>query len=314
MSSDRFTPGFLERFFRTTKLGGRKTELQDQLISFLSHSPNIPTFPAIIQQIDKLIRLDNYTLDEVEAIAKLDPSLAAQIIRAANTSIYGGGNIHHLRGCLQRLGLRQLRSVLCLHGTISSFYGFKVKTNWDQFWHHSILTARLTEAIYPSFAEPSGNEYLAGLLHDSGRLFLQRIFVEEFSKTLTLMKTKGFASEAADLEVYGFSHADVSSNLCDRWGLGDRIVQAVHWHHEPTSKEVPAESALLAAVLAVADLYANAYHVNLDEVPRMAPEAIQSSPLWHHLETFPKRSPLQLDLKSEVLAVDALTHALLQTA
>ncbi|MES2307972.1 MAG: HDOD domain-containing protein [Verrucomicrobiota bacterium] len=310
MSDGKFTIGFLQRFIRSNgDVYSLKEDLHKQLISFLAHSPNIPTFPAIVRKIEKIIKSEKFTLEEIESTARLDPSLASQIIRSANASTYGGGSLVQLHDCLQRLGVKQLRKILCLHGTISSFYGFKVKANWSQFWHHSILTARFTELIYPYFAEESGDEYLAGLLHDSGKLFLQRIFPELFQEVIQIMAEENYDAETAEHKILGFTHSDVSANLCDRWELSPRCVEAVRWHHQPDHNP-KAESRILSHVLQFADLCANAYDVNLDAVPKVSKQSLFDSPEWLALQSFKPSRKLEIDFDLEVKEVQILADSI----
>ncbi len=310
MADSKFTTGFLQRFIKSDgESYTLKEDLHKQLLSYLAHSPNIPTFPAIVRKIEKIIKSENFTIEEIENTARLDPSLTAQLVRSANISTYGGGNLHQLHDCLQRLGLKQLRKILCLHGTISSFYGFKVKANWAQFWKHSILCARFTELLYSHFDEETGDEYISGLLHDSGKLFLQRIFPELFQEVIRVMSEEQCSSETAEKMVLGFVHSDVSANLCDRWELSARSIEAVRWHHAPEKNSNP-KSRLLSHVLQFADLCANAYEGNLDEVPKTKPEELFNSPEWNNLIAFNPGRKLTIDFEKEALEVRCLADSL----
>lgn len=314
MGDEKFTTSFLRRFIKSDGDSYTlKEDLYKQLISFLAHSPNIPTFPEIVMRIEKIIKSEKFTMEEIEETTRLDPSLTSQIIRSANTSIYGGGNLVQLHDCLRRLGVKQLRKILCLHGTISSFYGFKVKANWNQFWYHSILTARLTELIYPHFDEPRGDEYIAGLLHDTGKLFIQRIFPALFLDVLELMKEGQEPSEAVEQKVLGFVHSEVSANLCDRWELTDRAIQGVRWHHQP-SKNLKADSKLLSHVLQFSDLCANAADVNLDGVPRSPLSQVFQSEEWTALQTYRALPKIEIDFEKETKEIRSLTDSLVASA
>lgn len=313
MAEGKFSTGFLRRFIKSDGDSYTlKEDLHKQLISFLAHSPNIPTFPEIVLRIEKIIKSDNFTMEEIENTTRLDPSLASQVIRSANVSSFGGGNLVQLHDCLRRLGIKQLRKILCLHGTISSFYGFKVKANWSQFWHHSILTARLTELIYPHFDEPRGDEYIAGLLHDSGKLFLQRIFPELFIDVLQIMSENNEPTEITERKVFGFVHSEVSANLCDRWELTDRAVQGVRWHHQP-DKNLKADSKILSTVLQFADLCANAVDVNLPGIPKTPVTDLFQSPEWNALQTYRSLPEIKIDFNKEVQEVHSLTDSLLNS-
>jgi HD-like signal output (HDOD) protein len=57
----------------------------------------------------------------------------------------------------------------------------RIKIDWHRFWLHSgVLVARLIEKVAGSFRDVSGMEYLAGLLHDIGKIILEHYFPREF--------------------------------------------------------------------------------------------------------------------------------------
>ncbi len=293
---------FFQRFVRTPKMKqnfSETQELRNQLITYLAKGVNIPPYPAVVSKIERMLNKEDVDLSDVGESVLLDPGLVAEVLRMANTARYGGGGIHSVQECLQRLGVGQFRKVLMIHGSIKSMKQFKSE-NWVNFWLHSILTARLTELVYSCYDQPIGDEYVAGLLHDTGKLFLLKLFPEQFKKSVELKKEKACSSEEAEFEVFGFSHADLSANLCMRWEMNPLLMDAVKYHHHPASPDVNKKARLLAAALSVANDLANLCNLNIEGSDTVTMETLQESEAWKALEKFERVNDFEIDVAAEL--------------
>ncbi len=289
----------------------RRKELREKLESFLANDANIPVFPAVVARLQKMLQDPEVDLRDVEKVIKLDPGLASKIMNLSTSSIYGGGEVKSLEQAFQRVGMAQIKQMLFIHGAAQSFKDFKVKANWGHFWLHSILTARMTDKIYYCYASLTGDEYLAGLMHDTGKLFLQRIFPEEYREVLELMKANKISSEQAEYTVFGFGHADVSADLCQRWKMNPLIVTAVKYHHDPAYPDLKDKETCLATCLSVADSLANSCDLQLIEKNSLTEDEIYRLPGWMRLRDFNQVRELTVDVSTELKEVEALTNAII---
>ncbi len=97
-------------------------------------------------------------------------------------------------------------------------------------------------------AEPAEAEeaYIAGMLHDAGKLMLANSLPGDFQRAVGLAAARPCALHEAELEVLGATHAGVAAYLLGLWGLPATIVEAVAFHHIPASGHAGGFGALTA--------------------------------------------------------------------
>jgi HD-like signal output (HDOD) protein len=101
-----------------------------------------------------------------------------------------------------------------------------------------------------------GDAYIAGLLHDVGKLILVDHFPDEHKEIIELAKNENIPLNDAETQVLGASHAEVGAYLLGLWCMTDPIVEAVAFHHNPQICLVKTFSPLTA--VHVADVLGNA--------------------------------------------------------
>ncbi len=294
-----------------TEIKARKTELKRRFQEFLDLDQSIPSFPITVAKAQSMISQPDLNYKALSEVVILDPSLSAKISSVASSAVYGGGAIGELDLAIQRIGLAQLKGIIIICGAASALKDFKVTANWGHYWLHSILVARMTDKIYGCFAKSSGDEYIAGLMHDTGKLFLQKIFPAEFREALELVSKNQFSSEQAEFTVFGFSHADVSAELCQRWGMPDIVKTAVKYHHDPGYPDLSSKEACLSTCLSVADSLANSCNLELIEGQKILTEKeIYRLPGWAKLADYKQIRELAIDVKEELQEVKVIAESL----
>lgn len=125
----------------------------------------------------------------------------------------------------------------------------------ETFWHHSIFCALLARQLARQcrIAEPD-RLFVAGLLHDIGVC----VTYSQLSDHVPAMRAIALQGEDAlhdaELEQFGFSHANVGALVLKQWQLPIELQDAVQHHHAPgDAKSGRAEAALVH----VADALAN---------------------------------------------------------
>jgi putative nucleotidyltransferase with HDIG domain len=76
--------------------------------------------------------------------------------------------------------------------------------------------------------------FVAGLLHDIGKVFLNLKFPEEFRSALALAHREGTLIAHAEEDVFQMNHAEVAARVTERWHLSDRLIEPIRYHHEPS--------------------------------------------------------------------------------
>ena len=89
--------------------------------------------------------------------------------------------------------------------------------------------------------------FIAGLLHDAGKLVLVARLPKEYASVLALATSNGRAIHEAERELLGATHAELGAYLLGLWGFSDGIVEALAFHHSPAMSPVK-EFSILTAV------------------------------------------------------------------
>jgi len=267
---------------------------------------SLPVFSTVSTKVYALACKADVDLFEIDELVKMDPGLFAVVMKCANSAYYGGMPVNTVQDAFMRMGLDVFRQTILIHGVKASVASLKVYAKWEDFWLHSVLVARLTERLHYCYAENTGMEYVGGLLHDVGKLFLQKIFPDDYQIVITKMKDEGLSSEQVELAMFGFCHQDVSALLCERWGLDRSVVAAVKYHHDPTNTNLSEYDAIVATCVDAANYLANYCGINLETLYGIDFGELENYPSWRVLRSFPQRHSLEIDVEKEIKAIRAL--------
>jgi len=192
-----------------------------------------------LKLIDAANRVD-LDMGTIAEIVKLDPGLTAKYLKLANSVWFRGRSIMSVEDALIRIGLREVRRLASTIGVMDVLSLFRtgtrgrpinprIEVEWEMFWLHSILTARLTESLAASYRAVVGKEYLAGLLHDVGKLFMGRYFHPQFESAMTRALEKGCGLFETEEELFDTTHAEIGWALCEKWRLHPEVARAIRF-------------------------------------------------------------------------------------
>ncbi|NPA49464.1 MAG: HDOD domain-containing protein [Thermodesulfobacteria bacterium] len=253
----------------------------------LKRLEKLPTLPQISQRVLTAIEKDA-SAQELEKIIQEDQSLAAKILKIANSPLYSGGKTTKtLRMAIVRLGFGEVRNIVlatALNYLLKPTATFK-KFDLVRLWIHAVGVARagFLLAAAENYEDPD-TLYTAGLLHDIGRLILTVFFSDFFLKVLAIQEAKDCSFREAEEEV-GLSHTEVGALVAKYWKFPDELIRVIKTHHQPlVNGEINRE----AFFIFKADIVARAAGF----VPEMD---FSKLPKW------PKGLPLQKEQLSKVV-------------
>lgn len=151
---------------------------------FIREDTNLSTLPDIYRQIIDAISMPGSSVYDIENVISKDPNLASRLLKIVNSAFYGYPcRIDTLSRAVNVVGTKQL-STLAIGINIT--YKFKnipsEIINMKKFWQHSILCG-ICARIIAGYKNVQNTErlFVAGLLHDIGRLMLYNYLPQEFS-------------------------------------------------------------------------------------------------------------------------------------
>lgn len=214
----------------------------------------LPTLPSVMERLNALLEDPEVGTREVGAAVAQDAPLSARVLRIANSAAYGlRERVLSAEHASAVLGMRELRSIALAASVMGQFEHLEAGAfDLNHLWKHAILVAQTARALgkaSDAVCELSPDElYTVGLVHDLGQVVLLEHFSDAFLEAVQRSKDEGRTLDEVELEMLGFTHAEVGARIALRWNLPPALVSAVQYHHGP-AEEIEAEP-----VVALVDL------------------------------------------------------------
>ncbi len=226
-------------------------DIHEPLEKFLLEHLDLPVLPEAASRIIQLCEDPDSDPRDIQTALERDPSLAAQIMRIANSALFAPVEpISSLQNAVSRLGMTTIRNLslaAALQGPL--FTNRQHEQTMRAVWKHSALTAVFARDVARRVRVSGEVAFLWGLMHDVGRPLVLQAAVER-------PDLLGCGSESPQLLEAAMDafHGRVGARLVRAWGLPYPIAQIVGWHHDP---EEAGEHARGARITRVADLLAH---------------------------------------------------------
>lgn len=282
-----------------------KETIRTRIIETLRSNATVPSHSAAVSQLRMRLSQGDVTLDEIAEVVQRDPALSSRCLSLVNSSSNHKKTTVNLRQALREVGIHNVRASTSCMAVNDRVRHVKTPVDWNLFRLHGVLVARLTERLAGAYREVNGKEYLAGLLHDIGKLFLEHHFPQEFDEVMNFATIRRCGMFEAERHVLGITHSEISALLCERWGLDGEIVRAIRLHHAQSFQAVPDLSAsqhpqFLAACVAAADAIANLCGANIQGARVPAETDVESLPELVFLRQFAPLHSLEIDVAEEL--------------
>ncbi|MDA0749049.1 MAG: HDOD domain-containing protein [bacterium] len=197
----------------------------------------LPTLPTIITQLIGLLGNPKSSARQVAQLISTDQALTAKILKVANSAFYGfPREIATVQLAIVVLGFEQVKNLSLSVAVLKRFSKGTEHRLFDRqrFWDHAIACGVAGRLLARKFQpKMEGEAFVAGVLHDIGKLILIEYFAEEFSQALELAEAEEMSIAEAEEQVLGVTHADVGGWLAEKWNLPPALVQALAFHHHP---------------------------------------------------------------------------------
>ena len=217
--------------------------------NFIGEDEKVFSLPKIHFELQEALNDPDKTFQDLGKIISYDPALSARLLKIVNSPFYGfPSKIDTISHAISIIGMDQLTDLALATLVIHQFRGIPNSLfNMEKFWRHSMACGVAARAIAEFKGEKNVERfYLAGILHDIGRLVI-------FKREPALARDAFFRSKEkqeniflSEQELMGFDHAAVGGELLKAWKLPPRLVEAVAYHHQPqAAKEFPVEAAII---------------------------------------------------------------------
>jgi len=221
----------------------------------LSRCPSLPSLSSINKTLQGLVLTEHRYTAQIAEIIRRDPSLTSRLLRLVNSVYYGLHTpVNSIEESVFYLGVRQIRQLVTVTPVIEDFQRLTRQCDfpWREFWQHCIGTAILTHEITGAVqSSPDDSDYIAGLVHDVGKIVMAWTFPDHFTE-IHRQAIQGVRDlKEIENEVLGVDHAELGALYLERQRLSELLVQTVRFHHQP--EKAQSHGHLIASVQ-IADL------------------------------------------------------------
>jgi len=247
---------------------------------------DLPTLPHMMATITRLMQEPRTSAEELGRAIATDPALASKVLKLVNSAFYGyPGRIKTITQAVVILGFSTIRNVVLTTSVLKAFGGPSGTKGFDveEFWRHSLLTGALAKSLALEKDAPFTEEtFIAGLLHDMGRMVLGQKLAPEFAKVAEYHAKHGGQWLAAEMAVLGLTHGEIGGWLARRWNLPLPFAEVMEFHHRPP--ELSPEEAMrqsdtgnLIPLIHAADAFAKDIK---DGTPQLESRARMDPKIW----------------------------------
>jgi HD-like signal output (HDOD) protein len=206
---------------------------EEQLITFVD---KMPAFRSSVQRLLQLASDLNADNREIVHVIESDPLMTVKILKVINSPFYGlTQKISSVQRAVVHLGINSIKN-MALSVAAIGVLPVKNQADFDSraFLLHSLTCASLSKMLADRLhvpAEQSSDYFVAGLLHDFGKIVFAEFIPTSYGQVLKIAKEQQLALHDIESEMLGIDHSQAGKLLAQHWGLADALISAIDHHH-----------------------------------------------------------------------------------
>ncbi len=209
------------------------------LLARLQDSSNLPSLPQVLLQVTEINEQEDFDIKKLVKIIAQDPAISAKVLRLVNSAHFNlEGKFISLERAVLYLGVDVIKKIALTASIQHVFNGVKQNESFpiNRFWRNSFSCAVFSKRIAQQTKYINVEEaYVAGLLHNIGKLLLWINFPKEYMSILPLLESQTDECNAEKQQI-GITHCEAGCWLIKHWKLNSFMADAVLYHHEPLAR------------------------------------------------------------------------------
>lgn len=213
----------------------------DALETFVAAVEHLPLFSGTAVQLVRSFDREDITADELGQLISTDAALSMHLLRIVNSPFYGlARRIGTVSDAVAMLGMNMVRRTVTAAVLQRPLLSYLHDSTFARaFWRHELLCAALSRHLASQAGGDPEFAYMAGLLHDVGRLVMLGQFPSQSDVLLGSRDGVDDGGVEVERRLFGFDHAQVGGALLELWGLPEGMVQAAHQHADDEQPDEP---------------------------------------------------------------------------
>ena len=193
----------------------------------------VPPFPAVAHRVLAMVSQEDIDIREVEKLVRMDPSFSAELLRFANSALFGArGEVKSLLQAVVMVGTERVKTMATLVA-VNRMVRTSVRIQaLRKVWVHSLVTAVVSEEAARAARLPRDHAYTYGLLHNLGTLGLMSAYPDEYSRMLEVSNDFGFDLLRTERDLFDIDHCAAGAYLAQDWDFPDEMAAVLATHHD----------------------------------------------------------------------------------
>ena len=247
-----------------------------QLQRLLDESSKLQALPHSAVRLSSLLSHADWVLKDIVQVVEHDLVLTGRLLRLANSSTMAASHpVSSVGDAIVRVGPGPLLTLALASAVRMEMqrplksYGLEER----ELWRHSVAAALAVDRArkFCRTVPPPGS-FVAGLLHDLGKLILDRHLTEPKLSANDGVIDVGPEEETRQL---GANHCVIGGMIASHWKLPPNVTDAITHHHDPSGLEDETGRAT-ASFVALADCVAHRISGNENRsLPRYVVQIVQ---------------------------------------
>lgn len=221
-----------------------------------SYIRKLPSFPTTVNKVMEICYDANTSPADLSKVISLDPVLSGKVLQLVNSAYFGFAHeiVSPVRAIIM-LGMNTVKNLalgLAVMSTLGSRKNFHA-LDMDGFWRHSLGVGVISKLIAKKRnVDPKKLEgyFIAGLLHDIGKIPLNGKFSDEYRLAMEISDREHQPLAISERQILGIDHALAGSLIAENWKLGTEIIDTVSFHHSPETYNGEQKDILFTIILA----------------------------------------------------------------
>ena len=201
---------------------------------------HLQPMPPIATKVMETVANPDSTCESMSTIIAKDPALTSKILSLSNTPYYRRvASITSLNMAVMILGFGTIQSLVLTISVGVIFGRSMTRKALFQIWEHSVAVALVSEILGKRLDLPDQERcYIAGLLHDVGKLVFCKTLPDQFEEVLRRSRLEEIPCFEAEKAEFGFDHTQLGKAVLERWNLPEVYHVPVAFHHQLEVLEV----------------------------------------------------------------------------
>jgi len=246
---------------------------------------SLPALPTIVTQVIAVTSNPESSANDLMQVILPDQTMCSTILKVANSAFFG---VPRSVGTIERavvlLGHTEIKNIVIGKAIFSSFpkLNQENRNTVNLFWEHAFTCGLAAKIIGSHLHLRAGELFIAGLIHDIGKLAMLMAFPTEYPILQELSNPCNLDNASEEQSKFAISHDKVGLQLAERWLLPEQLCMAIGFHHSPQNSPSFKQYPLIVQAADILSLmYCHSASMKCDDVEKIFADFLpETSAMW----------------------------------